>query len=825
MKRLAFIISLLISTFSFAQSPDLFNYQSVVRDQNGNILANQSISLKISVLQGSSSGTVVYEEDHSPTSSASGLISLQIGSGNVVSGTFSSIAWAGAAHYIKVEADPNGGSNYELLSNNQLVSVPYAIHASTVDNVDDADADTTNELQTLSLNGREILLSDGGSADLDQEFSAIELKMSSDSSTLRGLIDQNTQDIAADSDQDSLNEIQSIYDSGDTLYLSKNGGYLFFGPIITPWTKTQNGIYYDGNVSINSSNLSYPLLVADTAAHSNSSFYRNGILVASQITNSNGANYAGIYSEVEGSASTNMAVDATSLGNSGGTNYGVGGYARNAATNIGVEGFVGSSNSENVGLDVFVRSGSENYGVRSYVRANSANADENVAVIAETQANSGNARAIWAQAYGSNPGTAIYSEATGDSLNYGLRAFGIGSSGNSSNQYGVIGTARGSSSGGTGSGNFFGMVASAEGNGSFDIGISATSEGTSPNISRGVEAVSSAGTATYGQGIYSIADGNTTSSGYNAGIYSQGTNSSNQNYGGIFTTNGQGDVNYGSANYAYGTISGSKANVGSYGYASNADTNVGLYGFTENSAGLNIGVYGEATDATANLAGYFEGNVVITGSLSVTGAIAKGSGSFKIDHPADPENKYLVHSFVESPEMMNVFSGNIITDQSGEAEVELPSYFEDNNIDFRYQLTVIGEFAQAIVSEEIVGNRFKVRTNKPNVKVSWQVSAKRNDPYAKAYPIINEESKEEHLKGTYLHPELYNKPDSKRSYGKLSIPARQNFMDESAPDRILAPKTGLGSEFEKDRKLNSDKRVEKRELELEKKFRSREKAE
>jgi|GEM_PF-564734 len=819
MKNLLSILCLLIASISVAQSPDLFNYQSIVRDQNGNILNNQSISLKVSILEGSTSGTVVYEEDHSPTSSASGLISLQIGSGTVVSGSFSTINWGTAAHYIKVEADPNGGSNYELLSNNQLVSVPYAKYATTAENVDDADADTTNEIQSLSLNGRTIQLTDGGSVDLDPELSALESKMSSDSAALKSMIDQNSQDIAADLDQDSLNEIQMIYDSGDTLYLSKNGGYLYFGPITTPWTKTQNGIYYDGNVAINSTNQSYPLLVADTAAHSNSSFYRNGILVASQITNSNGANYAGIYSEVEGSASTNMAVDATSLGNSGGTNYGVGGYARNAATNIGVEGFVGSSNSENVGLDVFVRSGSENYGVRSYVRANSQNADENVAVIAETQANSGNARAIWAQAYGSNPGTAIFSEATGDSLNYGLRAFGIGESGNSSNQYGVVARAQGSSAGGTGSGNFFGAVTVAGGNGSFDIGISATSEGASPNISRGVEAVSSvSSSATYGQGLYSIADGNTTSNGYNAGLYSSAENSSNQNYGGILLTAGQGNVNYGSANYAYGNVSGSKANVGSYGYAANADTNVGMYGYTENFAGLNVGVYGEALNATTNLAGYFEGNVVVTGNLNVTGSIAKGSGSFKIDHPSDPENKYLVHSFVESPEMLNVFSGNAVTDQNGDATVSLPSYFEDNNSDYRYQLTVIGAFAQAIISEEVSKNMFKIKTDQPGVKVSWQVSAKRNDPYAKAYPIIPELDKAEEMKGSYLHPELYNQSETKRAYGKLNIPARKSLMEDDAQDRVLAPKADLEGSFETGDKDKSDKRVENRELELEKKF-------
>jgi hypothetical protein len=91
------------------------------------------------------------------------------------------------------------------------------------------------------------------------------------------------------------------------------------------------------------------------------------------------------------------------------------------------------------------------------------------------------------------------------------------------------------------------------------------------------------------------------------------------------------------------------------------------------------------------------GKVVIESDLQVTGNLSKGGGSFKIDHPLDPANKYLYHSFVESPDMMNVYNGNIMTDRRGLAVVILPNYFEALNRDFRYQLTVIGQFAQALV--------------------------------------------------------------------------------------------------------------------------------
>jgi hypothetical protein len=88
------------------------------------------------------------------------------------------------------------------------------------------------------------------------------------------------------------------------------------------------------------------------------------------------------------------------------------------------------------------------------------------------------------------------------------------------------------------------------------------------------------------------------------------------------------------------------------------------------------------------------------------GELFKGGGGFRIDHPGDPENKYLTHSYVESDDRLNVYSGNVTTDANGDTTVGLPDYFEALNQDFRYQLTVIGQFAQSMVAEEIRNNRF-----------------------------------------------------------------------------------------------------------------------
>jgi len=107
---------------------------------------------------------------------------------------------------------------------------------------------------------------------------------------------------------------------------------------------------------------------------------------------------------------------------------------------------------------------------------------------------------------------------------------------------------------------------------------------------------------------------------------------------------------------------------------------------------------------------------------------------------------------------MNIYNGNIVTNEDGEAVVTMPEYFEALNSEFRYQLTVIGTFAQAIVAEKIKGNRFVIKTNSPNVEVSWQITGVRHDAFAKKNRIKVEVEKEESERGLYLHPDVFNQP-------------------------------------------------------------------
>jgi hypothetical protein len=272
--------------------------------------------------------------------------------------------------------------------------------------------------------------------------------------------------------------------------------------------------------------------------------------------------------------------------------------------------------------------------------------------------------------------------------------------------------------------------------------------------------------------LFAEAKGSTSA---NVGVYgySYGLNNASKNYGGLFSATSQGTGQtygghfeclagsaggYGIFSSATGSSTGGITGVFAYpGNAGTGDVTGGYFGCA--TGGSNTGyAIRTGTSGTNAWAGYFGGKVMVTGDLTVNGALSKGSGTFKIDHPQDPENKYLYHSFVESPDMKNIYDGVITTDSDGIAKVTLPGYFESLNVSFRYQLTCIGQFAQAIVSEEIQTNTFELKTNLPNVKVSWQVTGVRNDPYAQKNRVVTEVEKNEKDKGKYLYPEAYNLP-------------------------------------------------------------------
>ena len=191
------MVMIIIAITVLAQTPQAFKYQAVARDNAGNILNNQLVSFRLSILQGSSTGITVYSETHQPTTNDFGLTNLNIGTGSFVSGNFTSIDWSSGLYYLKIEMDPAGGSAYQFMGTSQLMSVPYALYSENTANTDDADADPANELQIISKVGNTVTLSDAGGSFTDE-------------------ID--------DADADSANELQIISKDGSTVTLSDAGG-------------------------------------------------------------------------------------------------------------------------------------------------------------------------------------------------------------------------------------------------------------------------------------------------------------------------------------------------------------------------------------------------------------------------------------------------------------------------------------------------------------------------------------------------------------------------------------------------------------------------
>ncbi|MBN2000236.1 hypothetical protein JW935_21985 [candidate division KSB1 bacterium] len=234
----------------------------------------------------------------------------------------------------------------------------------------------------------------------------------------------------------------------------------------------------------------------------------------------------------------------------------------------------------------------------------------------------------------------------------------------------------------------------------------------------------------------------------NTGVYGYATGSG---YG-VYGKNSSGDG--GALGYSnFGVEGWSNSGTGVWGNSTSSD---GVSGTSSSGRGVygrsdtGTAVYGEKSGG-GDYAGYFIGNVNITGVLS------KGSGAFKIDHPLDPENKYLYHSFVESPDMMNIYNGTVVLNQNGEALVQLPDYFEALNKDFRYQLTCVGAFVPVYIAEKVNLNRFKIAGGREGIEISWQITGVRNDAFANAHRIKVEVEKEADNRGKYIYPVEANK--------------------------------------------------------------------
>ncbi|MBI3872682.1 MAG: hypothetical protein HY304_06370 [candidate division Zixibacteria bacterium] len=371
---------------------------------------------------------------------------------------------------------------------------------------------------------------------------------------------------------------------------------------------------------------------------------------------------------------------------------------------------------------------------------------------------------VFGAGFGSSPSTAYgcYGGGTNSSSGDAIGGWFDGSS-TSGTGYGVSATggAYGGYFTGTGggsygvraTGDYYGVSATG---GTF--GVSATGSGSSFSPVYGCDG---SGTNSYFGDAYGgfFTGSSTLGTGY--GVYGRGNYYGVRGEGGPFGVSGVGSYDgvFGSGSEdgvrgvgdTYGVYGTSPSGYGVFGYSSShtgvvGDGNqYGVYGVAHVDNG--IGVWGNNGGNAATYAGYFDGKVYVSGLLT------KAGGGFKIDHPLEPANKYLYHSFVESPDMKNIYDGVVTIDAKGEAIVTLPDWFGAVNKDFRYQLTAIGAPGPNLyVAQEVSGNQFRIAGGTPATKVSWQVTGIRQDAWANAHRIQVEVEKPAAERGKYLHP-------------------------------------------------------------------------
>ncbi|BDS15576.1 hypothetical protein [Aureispira anguillae] len=628
---LLFLLSIGFIITTHAQSPQAFQYQAIARSNTGLPIINQAISIRISIIANSPTGAILYVETHAPTTNQFGLFNLKVGQGTVANGTFNTISWGSNAHYLKLEMDETGNSAYQDMGTIPLVSVPYALHAATVDNTDDADADPNNELQSLSINGPNLSISGGNTITLP-------------TGTTGG-------------------SIQFLSRNNDTLALSSGGGFVLLNDD-NPSNELQT-------LSINGSNLSLS----------------NG----NTITLPTGNTTPQVLSKIGNSIS---------LSNGGGS---INLNDDNANNEIQTLSFSGStlSISGNGGNSVTLPSGGTldnayDYGGAGVGRSIIADAGE----VSITTA-SANATALRVE--NNNTGVGL-----------------ISSTNNASNTFSAI-------------------QANTNSNSNTVAGIIGNTTGTAWGVAGQAAANSNAEAAVYGSNLRTVGGHGVLGVGFNGTVGQTGQSTGFGVYG---------------ENFDNVAPLGNGVGVGGKGF-------YGVLG-EDRYLGAQNGAYG----------------VYSNGTLGAT-----GTKTFRIDHPKDPENKYLRHFSIESSEVLNVYRGTTTFDANGNATVELPDYFNSINKNVSYQLTPVGAYMPLYIKEKVnENNQFVVSGGIAGKEVSWAVYAERNDLYMQQNPQQRavEIEKRPHEKGHYLIPSLYGEGQDKAIFKPQPKPQKQapmNVMD------------------------------------------------
>ncbi len=868
-----------MALLGFAQAPNLMNYQGVARNAVGNVLANQSIGLKLSILN-SVGGTVVYSETRTLLTNAFGLFNVVVGGPGATSttGTIAGVNWGvgGGAKYLQVEIDPAGGTNYTNVGTTQLVSVPYAMNAAGASPIGTAGGDllgssypnpviaplvvTTGKLADGAVTTQKLTFPIN-KTQADAANALIAMTNSSNTGTTGAIAGTSaSQDASATAISGTISSTTPGGFSTAVRGINNGTGGLGIGvwgsQAGSGWGvygTTPSGIGVNGNatsgIGVNGSSTSG--IGGRFNSTSGQALYTTGAVrlegigeAANRVLTSDAAGNAtwqavGASGALTGSGTLNFVPKwtpaGTQLGNSllydDGSSVALGTTTpthrftvnHSGSTGIGVNSTAGFSvvDINAASGDAALRFG--NNGVNQWNIRNRP-ADNYLEIF---ELGGGGSRMVIQDATGNvgigetaNPtykldvlhggSTGIRSRSSGSFSVVDIDA----ASGDAALRFQAAGVGQWNTRnrpadnyyeifelGGGGS-----RVVIQDGTGNVGIG-----ETTSPSYKLDVLHGGSTGIRSRSSSSFSVVDIDAQSGDAALRFARAGVNQWNvrnrpaDDYFEIFELGGGGSrvvIQDATGNVGIGetTSPSYKLDVlhgGATGIRSRSSSSFSVVDIDGQSgdAALRFAKAGVNQWNTRNnpatddyqifeLGGGGErmridnttGKVWVDQDFTVVGVKA-----FTMDHPLDPENKLLMHVAAESNEVINFYSGNITTDASGKATVTLPDYFEAINKDFRYQLTVIGSFAQAIINKEVSNNKFEIATNIPNVKVSWEVKGVRNDARMQMYPFTAVQDKTAAQKGKYIDPVSHHQPASKGVSYDASIEKGNSSLNDVAP--------------------------------------------